>query len=125
MGMYDELTCEMPLPEQPRPPECRVFQSKDTPAQLLERYTITIVGRLIHHTVRYEEVPESERPYPHMPFIGCMRAVPTGDVDTNYHGMLEFYTYDSRTNEWWSYEAKFTDGQCVDIRCLEYERRNS
>jgi hypothetical protein len=24
--------------------------------------------------------------------------------------------------EFWSYEAKFTDGQCVEIACIEYEK---
>jgi hypothetical protein len=119
--MFDELICKMPLPEEPRPPKCRVFQTKDLD-NLLERYTITTNGRLIHHTVRYEEVAERERPYPEFPFIGCMRPIPAGDVDMNYHGMLEFYTYDCRTKESWSYKAKFTDGQCVDITCIEYER---
>jgi hypothetical protein len=111
MGMFDYLMCEMPLPEQPRPPRHRVFQTKVTTPQFLERFTITAGGRLIHHTVRHEEVPTAERPYPHMPSIGCMRAVSAGDADTNFHGMLEFYTYDSATREYWSYEAKFTDGQ--------------
>ena len=121
MGMFDHIACEMPLPEQPAPPRGRAFQTKSLDC-LLERYTITGDGRLIHHAIRYEEVPESERPYPEMPFIGCMRAVPTGDVDTNFHGLLEFYTYDSATRESWSYEAKFTDGQCVEIACVRYER---
>jgi hypothetical protein len=123
MGMYDYLICEMSLPEQPRAPQSRTFQTKDLEC-LLERYTITVAGRLIHYAMRYEEVPLSERPHPELPFIGCMRAVPIGHIDTNFHGMLEFYTYDSRTKESWSYEAKFTDGQCVDIRCLEYEHGN-
>jgi hypothetical protein len=30
--------------------------------------------------------------------------------------------YDSQTREFWSYEAKFTDGQCVEIACIEYEK---
>ena len=123
MGMYDYFICEMPLPEQPRTPQSRTFQTKDLEC-LLERYTITAEGRLIHHTMRYEEVPPSERPYPEFSFIGCMRAVPTGDIDTNFHGMLKFHAYDSRTKESWSYEAKFTAGHCIEIRCLEYERRN-
>ena len=123
MGMYDYLICEMPLPAQPLAPQSRAFQTKDLEC-LLERYTITAAGRLIHHAIRYEEVPLSERPYPEFSFIGCVRAISTGDIDTNFHGMLEFHTYDSLTKESWSYEAKFTDGQCIDIRCLEYERPN-
>jgi hypothetical protein len=123
MGMYDYLICEMTLPEQPRAPQSRAFQTKDLEC-LLERYAITAAGRLIHHAVRYEEVPLSERPDSELPFIGSLRAVPTGRIDTNFHGVMEFYTYDDCTKESWSYEAKFTDGQCVDIRCLEYDRQN-
>ena len=90
----------------------------------MERFTITAGCRLIQHSVQYEEVPVAERPYPDMPFIGSMRLVPVGDVDINFHGMLKFYTYDSETKEHWLYEAKFTDGQCMGIQCIEYERRN-
>jgi hypothetical protein len=50
-----------------------------------------------------------------------MRAVPT---DTNFQGMREFYAYDSETNEWWSYEAKFTDGQCVDAAARDDRFQN-
>jgi hypothetical protein len=123
MGMFDHLICEMPLPAQPRPPRSHRFQTKDTEPQFLERFTINADGRLIHHTVRYEEVPRAELPYPDMPFIGAMREIPTGNVDTNFHGYLKFHTYDGETREWWRYEAKFTDGQCVEIACVEYERQ--
>jgi len=74
--------------------------------------------------VRYEEVPLSERPHLNYPSSDDMRVVPTGCIDTNFHGVLEFYTYDDCTKESWSYEAKFTDGQCIDVRCLEYEHQN-
>lgn len=63
---------------------------------LLERYTITTSGRLIHHTVRYEDVPEEQPPYPDMPFIGSIRSVPAGDVDTNFGKTVEFYTLRQR-----------------------------
>jgi hypothetical protein len=112
----------MALPAQPRPPKDRAFQTKNTTPQLLERFTITAAGRLIHHTVRYQEVPHNDRPYPYTPWVGSMRAVPHDDVDTNFHGMLQFYAYENATREWWCYEAKFTDGQCVEITCIEYDR---
>jgi hypothetical protein len=124
VGMYDYLICEMPLPTQPQPPQTRLFQTKDTTPQFLERFTITSGGRLIHHRMRYQQVPPGERPYPAAPFIGSIQAIPAGEVDTKFHGRLEFHTCNGETRESWSYEAMFTDGQCVDIRCLEYERRN-
>lgn len=117
--MYDYITCEMPLPAQPRPAGSREFQTKSFDC-LLQRYTITAGGRLIQHAVRYEDVPENERPYPEFPFIGCMRAVPTGDVDTQFHGLFEFHGYDGETH--WRYEAKFTDGRCMEIACVGYKR---
>jgi hypothetical protein len=43
-------------------------------------------------------------------------------VDSNFHGILKFYTYDSDTKEWW---AKFSDGQCVEVWCVEYRRSNN
>jgi hypothetical protein len=57
-----------------------------------------------------------------MPFIGSMRRIPTSDIDTNFDGGLRFYTFDSETRESWTYEATFTDGQCVEIACIEYEK---
>ena len=63
-------------------------------------------------------------PDPAAPFIGSIQAMPAGEVDTKFHDRLEFHTCNGETRESWSYEAMFTDGQCVDIRCLEYERRN-
>jgi hypothetical protein len=116
----------MPLPAAPPPPaKGTEFQTKDTEAQFLEHYTITREGRLIHHTVRYEEVPKAQRPYPDAPddsiqaFIGCIRSLPTGEVDTNYHGYLRFHEY-SDAGEWWEYRAKFTDGVCVELVCAEH-----
>jgi hypothetical protein len=34
----------------------------------------------------------------------------------NFHGMLEFHHFDSKSNTYWSYEAKFTDGELVEIK---------
>ena len=46
MGMYDKLICEILLPAQPRPPKCWMLQTKNTEAQLLERYTLLSGGFL-------------------------------------------------------------------------------
>jgi hypothetical protein len=126
MGMFDYLTCEIPLPaDPPPPPKGTEFQTKDTEAQFMEYYTITREGRLLHHSVRYEQVPKAERPYPDAAddsfkaLAGSIRLVPTGDVDTNYHGYVRFYEY-SETREWWEYRAKFTDGVCIELVCTEH-----
>ena len=46
MGMYDELTCEMLLPEQPRPPKCREFQTTYSGLSLHVRKSKPFCGTL-------------------------------------------------------------------------------
>ena len=47
MGMFDNLTCEFPLPAEPKPDE-NYFQTKDFECQL-HHYTITADGRLLRN----------------------------------------------------------------------------
>lgn len=116
MGMYDYVRCDAPLPDgKPTPPD--LFQTKDFPAPQLEHYTITAAGRLIAHRVRYEEVPKAERPYPDADglrgLVGSIKAVPVKDEDLNWHGWLNFYGGSQR--RWREFNAKFTEGQLVEI----------
>ena len=60
MGMFDEIRCEYPLPDAIVQDE--TFQTKSFDREM-SHYTITADGRLIHHTERWESVPEEERPY--------------------------------------------------------------
>ena len=62
------------------------FQTKDFEDPYLENYTITKDGRLV----------KDKR-------------------DLNFHGFLNFYTYDDKTDEWREFNAKFTDGKLVEI----------
>ena len=126
MGMFDYVKCDWPLPDgKPTPGD--MFQTKDFDEPYMERYTITKEGRLVHHAVRTEMVPEHERPnYGKQGYRdangkvtlwglrGSMRAVPIGDVDLNYHGFLNFYGGEG--DEWREFNAKFTDGQLVEIK---------
>ena len=118
MGMFDYLKCEYQLPDEKA--QNALFQTEDTNAQYMERYTLTREGRLIHHTVRYEQVPQEERPYPNAKpddmryWIGSIRSVPTGDEDTEFHGSLCFYT--DLDGEWFEYIALLKDGNVIDLR---------
>lgn len=67
------------------------FQTKDFDDPFLETYTITAGGRLNHET--------------------------RGDVQ--FHGVLNFYHYDTAASKWWEYNAKFTDGNLVGISKAE------
>jgi len=132
MGMFDELRCEFPLPDPIVQDE--IFQTKDL-ERLLDRYTITSDGRLILHQVRYEEVPEKERPYYGTPewkrggliqFLGSLRPVPVGAVEIPFHGDIVFYTFleNRPEKEWFEYRARFTDGRLQWIRREEERRKN-
>ena len=122
MGMFDEIRCECLLPDSIV--QDHVFQTKSL-ERVMDSYTITRDGRLILHEVRYEQVPEEERPHygtpewdhPLMRLLGLVRSVPVGDVEVPYHGYIVFYTSigDPPDYEWFEYRAKFTDGRLVEL----------
>jgi hypothetical protein len=131
MGMFDELTCEHPLPDENVDKEVQeaLFQTKSLDCTM-DRYTITKDGRLILHKVRYESVPEEERPYygtpewedsPLAKMIGFLKPIPLGDVAIPYHGYLRFYTYVGKhlDDELFEYLAKFTNGRLEEIRRVQ------
>lgn len=126
MGMFDYIRCEQPMPE--GAPD--VFQTKDLDC-MMDSYTITADGRLIKHQVRYEIVPEEERPYYNTPkwgnpmytMCGSVKSIPIGDWDTNFHGDVQFYAM-SR-GRWWDFVALFKDGQLIDLRGGQRDEVNS
>jgi len=94
MGMFDDIQCDHYLPEEPTDGR-RDFQSKDLDC-LLDNYLITKGGRLVKR-------------------IGKSGAF----VDTDYHGVLNFYTHTNapggRGFEWWEFNAEFVRGRLVKI----------
>jgi len=126
MGMFDEVKIEYEMPDSEIQNE--TFQTKSL-ENMMDNYTITKEGRLIFHKCHYEEVPEEERFYYGKPewdenkalfkFIGSMTSVYDGDVDMQYHGILEIHTmlgkYKDDGSTWYSYDLKFTDGVLVNI----------
>ncbi len=126
MGMYDYVKCEYPLPDSRIQDE--VFQTKDFDNELAT-YRITREGRLVYEQVRYELVPEAERPYYGTPewdkdkwvrLIGHLKAIPLGDEDMRYHGNVVFYAFLGEPGqegyEWFEFQAWFTNGQLEWIR---------
>ena len=128
MGMFDEIKSEYPLPDSPIQNES--FQTKCLDC-LMQNYTITADGLLIHHTEKYECVPEEERPYFGKPewetsfgkLCGSLKSVPTGDVEIAHHGDVFFYTStgsgETGDYEWFKYQARFTDGRLQWIKRIE------
>lgn len=111
MGMFDYVRCEVPLPDGWSADE---LQTKDFDMPYLETYTIRADGRLIHRRPRYDIDPPD---------------APHGEIDTNFHGVLNFYGLETTGYEppqpgdhfrrpitiWHEYNAKFTDGKLVGI----------
>ena len=126
--MYDEITCEHPLPKTGfRLPEGHDgWQTKDL-ENLLDRYTITADGRLVLHQVRYDDVPQEERPLYGTPewdrpfgrWIGSLRSVPVGDEEVPHHGDVHFYdAFRIKGGEgrvWIEFRARFTEGRVSRI----------
>ena len=103
--MFDDVMCELPMPGDPQPKHL-IFQTKDFECYM-DTYTIKSDGTLWRSRSegRDEQVP--------------------------FHGLLDFYTFESDPKDqgrgpglWFQYEAKFTDGKCVGIECVEIRRSN-
>lgn len=121
MGLFDYIKCEYPLPDEAH--QGMLYQTKCAREDpYMETFRITKAGRLIHETCRYEEVPREQRPYPNakglMALAGSIKAIPTGDVDTNFHGSLCFYS-NTADDEWIEYVCLFKDGDLIDIRRIK------
>ena len=91
MGLFDDVRCDVPLPDGLQGGRWGQFQTKTFPEPYMEKYTITASGRLLHQASLTQEA-----------------------VDTNFHGILNFYGGDTES-DWHEYNAKFTDGQLVKI----------
>ena len=105
MGLFDEVRCDYPLPDG-KPGT--YFQTKTFDAPYIEQYRITPEGRLLR-----EEPPWYER----IPVRGI-----SNWVDTNFHGVLNFYDYDTKTKVWRNFNAIFTHGQLELIQDVSGRR---
>ena len=116
--MFDEIKCEYPLPDAG---SVINFQSKSLNC-LMDKYKVTLDGRLIFHKEIWIPVPEQDRPFYGKPewdnkdiyrLFGCLKSVPQGDEDTHYHGILNIYT----TEKYYLYEYDliFTNGNLEKV----------
>jgi hypothetical protein len=100
--MFDDVVCEAPLPDG-KPG--KHFQTKDFECPYLEKYTITADGRLFRDDPWWERKKGAD-PQP---------------SDMNFHGVLNFYDYNTDTEEWREFNAIFTHGQLEKIQCVSEE----
>jgi hypothetical protein len=103
MGLYDEIRCEVPLPDGGRIVDVQ-FQTKTIPCPGMQRYLITRAGRLVDS-------------------LG-------NDLEPD--GYITFYTSEVDSESataagpiWREYRARFCAGQAVSIVCVTEEERAS
>ena len=129
MGLFDRLTFEdgldVAFPDIGADPFEITWQTKSLTRHqpMLENYKITSAGRLLKEDAEYGHVPEEERPRYNEETggfgteieraRGSMRKIHHGWSDTAYHGTFEFHR--SIDGDYVSLDAKFTDGQLVEI----------
>lgn len=94
------------------------YQTKDFDC-VMETFTITDDGRLVHDETHWEPVEKKDRPYPNddglMGMCGSFKTViDRANVDLNFHGVLNFYRLPD-SGGWEECNAKFTDGKLVDV----------
>ena len=112
MGMFDYVTCQYPLPGL-ADSSAMEFQTKDFDCQM-ETYKISATGRLLKETYHIEDRSDPNALAGSLKSIlGCATRVKDGEVDLNFHGVLNFY--DGWKDEWVEFNAKFTDGVVVSI----------
>ncbi len=104
MGVFDEIECELPLPETPEPCPGRIFQTKSFEDPYMEHYKITGDGRLLHQKWWSRDNQEW--------------------VEVPHHGDIEFGTISLHRGQFtggvWDYRARFTEGRCTKIGLAKF-----
>lgn len=87
MGIFDDVRCEMDLPDCGEACPHVSFQTKTFPDPYMDKYVIKRDGTITRNGDPFE-----------------------------YHGILNFYTSrKGGGQDWWEWDAKFIDGVCVSI----------
>lgn len=130
MGMFDSIQCNYPLPlplevidVMPDPYDLE-FQTKDL-ENLLDNYYLNEDGVLSWHKKKYKWKDDDST------FLkGYMDVVEEEIVPTDFHGVLNFYCYETVEKDIENnkakdicidYLAKFTNGKLENIEVLSYE----
>ena len=111
MGMFDELTCDYPMPEGFEEYQDFTFQTKDLVNALI-KHRISDDGRLLRDAGKHEWVDDPSR------FIigGYLRRVTDEWTDAEYHGDIVFYPgWQHDDLPFVDFVARFTDGRLTEL----------
>lgn len=134
MGMFDSIECNYPLPlpleviDIMPDPYDQEFQTKDL-ENLLDLYYLNEDGLLLWRKRKYEWKDDDNA------FLkGYMDVIEEEVVPTDFHGVINFYCYETVHEDESSdkakdisidYLAKFTNGKLENIEVLSYEIRDA
>jgi hypothetical protein len=119
MGMFDYVICEheLPLPKDQKELadikwNTYQFQSKNMNC-LMDDYRINKKGKLLVRAGRTDFFDDPSQTLP--------------EVESNYHGELEFYAYEQRNKYDYSvtFNAKFSNGNLDKIKLSEFEKHSN
>jgi hypothetical protein len=99
MGTFDEIRCEVPLPDGGRIADVQ-FQTKTFPGPCMQRYVITQAGRLV------DSVGNDLEPEGYITF---------------YSSAMESESRAPGGPTWREYRARFSAGQMLSIVCVRDE----
>ena len=116
MGMFDYVECEYSLPAGKG---ASVFQTKDTPAQMLDIYKIDADGLLWHEAYDIEDRSDPSAEGLDR-FVGCMTRVnKRWERCVNFTGEITFYNFINDRTGWLEYSAYFVDGMLKELHLIE------
>lgn len=117
MGMFDDLKCEMPLPEGV---PAGGWQTKSLDCSMTH-YAIRADGQLVDERIRMEPKPGTP-PQPDFlseEYLAWHRTwweeKRGPDKPVDYTGEIRFYTLDRATKQWWEFCAFIEGGRCFKI----------
>lgn len=122
MGMFDNLKCLYPLPVTGLNTE--IFQTKDTPAQMLDMYEIRKEGTLWHEDYDVEDRSDPNAEGIERLFGSCTKVNKRWEFEDKFIGEIRFYTYlehkDHNNKEdewnddlWYEFSAYFVNGRLI------------
>jgi len=130
MSMFDNLICEMELPEFPS--ECleRSFQTKSTPNQSMSTYKITANGDVLEKHSKYEYIEPARNMDSWLDAIGAYEEVDFDWRPCHFTADIEFYEYWKHPNYdpddamyfetgFIRYSAFIDEGKCTSIKVVE------
>lgn len=118
MGMYDWVRCDYPLPVETE--ETGDFQTKDTPAQMLDLYEIREDGSFWHQAYGIEDQSDPNAKGLASIYGAMARVNERWEPMDKFTGEVAFYRFydESEGTGWVEFSACFKNGQLSELNTI-------